>query len=102
MAYIEFKKSRGTRTTGNQYKHRYVDTHCSECGNDHAYIDRWNTLLKFTCMRRECRHTWYIKRWEEQADGRRRDTYVDYVGEEGVAIEDEFKERQNRHKQTEA
>lgn len=93
--------SKGRLTKGNTYKHRYVDEICPECGNDNAYIDRWHTRLKFTCMKRECRHEFYKKRWEEQPDGSRRDTYPDYVGQEGMTIEDAMRDLAGTHNQPE-
>jgi hypothetical protein len=90
---LNIASGRGYKTLGNQYKHRYVKKECPECKNEKAYIDRWHTRLKFTCMKRDCRQEWYIKRWEETSDGRR-DTYPDYVGPEGMTLEDALRDIQ--------
>lgn len=52
--------SRGIKTKGNQYKHRYVDKICPECGHTRAYKDKMKTRISFACMKRNCRHRWYV------------------------------------------
>lgn len=86
--------SRGGKTRGAKYKHRYIKMQCESCTNDHVYIDRWHTILSFKCMRRECKHEWFKKRWEPTPDGLR-DTYIDYVGQAAVDIEDEQRRLRN-------
>lgn len=54
-------QSRGHKTKGNTYKHRYVDKECPECHNLRAYKDEWKTRIKFTCLKRDCRHMWFEK-----------------------------------------
>lgn len=54
-------QSRGYKTKGNKYKERYVQKDCPECGNPKAYKDEWKTRIKYSCMKRDCRHVWYEK-----------------------------------------
>lgn len=51
--------SRGHKTKGNSYKHRYVEKDCPECGHHKAYKDTWRTKVKYTCLKRVCRHVFY-------------------------------------------
>ena len=100
---IGIPASKGRLTKGNTYKHRHSKLEaCPECGSRNAYVDRWHTRLHLTCMRRVCRTDWYVKRWEDLADGTKRDRYIDYVGEEGVRLENEFKERSGTYNQPES
>lgn len=52
--------SRGFKTKGNSYKDRYVECKCPECGHDRAYKDTWRTRIAYTCLKRSCRHKWYV------------------------------------------
>ncbi|UNY40041.1 hypothetical protein KLEB273_gp109 [Bacillus phage vB_BauM_KLEB27-3] len=52
--------SRGYKTKGNSYKHRYVEKICPECGHNKAYKDEWRTRNSYKCMKRSCRHNWFI------------------------------------------
>lgn len=51
-------QSRGYKTKGNEYKDRYVEKPCPECGHPKAYRDTWRTRYVFTCLKRSCRHKW--------------------------------------------
>ena len=51
--------SRGYKTKGNEYKDRYVEKECPECGHNRAYKDTWRTRVAYTCLKRNCRHKWY-------------------------------------------
>lgn len=51
--------SRGHKTKGNQYKERYVEKECPECGYERAYRDEWTQTISYKCMRRSCRHNWF-------------------------------------------
>lgn len=53
-------QSRGFKTKGNSYKHRYVEKQCPECGHDRAYEDIWRTRVAYTCLKRACRHKWFV------------------------------------------
>lgn len=53
--------SRGYKTKGNEYKDRYVEKTCPECGHNRAYKDTWRTRIAYTCLKRACRHKWYTK-----------------------------------------
>lgn len=53
--------SRGYKTKGNEYKDRYVEKVCPECGHGRAYKDTWRTRIAYTCLKRACRHKWYQK-----------------------------------------
>lgn len=55
-------RSRGYKTKGNTYKHRYVEKECPECGHGKAYKDEWRTRVAYTCLKRHCRHKWYTKK----------------------------------------
>jgi len=55
-------QSRGYRTKGNTYKDRYVNQTCPNCSNERAYKDEWKTRIKYTCLKRACRHQWYVKK----------------------------------------
>jgi hypothetical protein len=55
-------QSRGHKTKGNTYKDRYVENTCPECQNPRAYKDEWKTRVKYTCLKRACRHQWYEKK----------------------------------------
>ncbi|MEK1828866.1 hypothetical protein AAAC51_06895 [Priestia megaterium] len=55
-------QSRGHKTKGNTYKDRYVQNACPECGNPRSYKDEWKTRIKYTCLKRACRHQWFEKR----------------------------------------
>ncbi len=61
-------QSRGYKTKGNQYKDRYVDKECPECQNERAYKDEWKTRIKYTCLKRKCRHIWYEQRIIEKKE----------------------------------
>jgi hypothetical protein len=54
-------QSRGYKTKGNQYKDRYVEIKCPEpnCSSQRAYKDAWKTRIKYTCLKRDCRHVWF-------------------------------------------
>jgi len=52
--------SRGYKTKGNTYKDRYVEKTCPECNNGRAYKDTWKTRVAYTCLKRACRHKWYV------------------------------------------
>lgn len=56
-------QSRGHKTKGNVYKDRYVEKECPECGHGRAYKDEWKTRVKFTCLKRVCRHQWFEKKF---------------------------------------
>ena len=56
--YLNF--SRGHKTKGNSYKDRYVQLECPECGNMSAYKDEWHTKISYKCLRRKCRHNWFV------------------------------------------
>lgn len=53
------EQSRGYKTKGNTYKDRYVEKECPQCQNPRAYKDEWKTRIKYTCLRRNCRHVFY-------------------------------------------
>lgn len=53
-------RSRGYKTKGNEYKDRYVEKECPECGHKKAYKDTWRTRIAYSCMKRACRHKWYV------------------------------------------
>ena len=53
--------SRGYKTKGNKYKDRYVEKTCPECGHHRAYKDTWKTRIAYTCLKRSCRHKWYVR-----------------------------------------
>ena len=56
-------ESRGYKTRGYKYKHRYVkDKICPECGGNSAYRDEWGNRVSFKCMKRSCRHNWFEKK----------------------------------------
>lgn len=55
-------QSRGYKTKGASYKDRYVDIECPECHNERAYKDEWKTRIKYTCLKRACRHQWFAKK----------------------------------------
>lgn len=60
-SYDYINQSRGHKTKGNEYKDRYVnDVCCPECGHNKAYKDTWKTRLAYTCLKRSCRHKWYV------------------------------------------
>lgn len=50
--------SRGSKTKGNSYKHRYVEKICPECSHNKAYEDVMKTRVQYSCMKRNCRHKW--------------------------------------------
>jgi hypothetical protein len=52
-------QSRGYKTKGNEYKDRYVEKECPDCKNPRAYKDAWKTRVKYTCLKRNCRHVWF-------------------------------------------
>lgn len=52
--------SRGFKTRGNKYKDRYVHERCPECGGTSAYRDEWHTKISYKCLRRDCRHNWFV------------------------------------------
>ena len=52
--------SRGYKTKGNTYKDRYVEKTCPECNHPRAYKDTWRTRIAYTCLKRACRHKWYV------------------------------------------
>lgn len=58
-------QSRGYKTKGATYKDRYVDIECPECQNKRAYKDEWKTRIKYTCLKRACRHQWFAKKDKE-------------------------------------
>lgn len=69
VVYMENKQivsynaqSRGHKTKGNTYKDRYVENTCPECENPRAYKDEWKTRIKYTCLKRACRHQWFEKK----------------------------------------
>lgn len=55
-------QSRGHKTKGAKYKDRYIENTCPECGNARAYKDEWKTRVKYTCLKRACRHQWFEKK----------------------------------------
>lgn len=72
--YEYINQSRGYKTKGNSYKDRYVEVICPECGHNKAYKDSWRTRDSMTCMKRSCRHKWYIKKEIEPIDVQESDT----------------------------
>jgi hypothetical protein len=67
-SYDYINQSRGHKTKGNSYKDRYVETECPECGHGRAYKDTWKTRYAYTCLKRTCRHKWYIEIPQEEKD----------------------------------
>ncbi len=69
-SYDYINQSRGHKTKGNSYKDRYVDIPCPEpgCGHQRAYKDTWKTKYAYTCMKRSCRHKWYVTITQEDRD----------------------------------
>lgn len=52
-------QSRGYKTKGNSYKDRYISYKvCPECSGTSVYMDEWNTIVSYKCLRRCCRHQW--------------------------------------------
>lgn len=66
-------ESRGHKTRGNSYKDRYVkDVVCSECGGNSAYRNDMHTMVSYKCMKRSCRHQWYVKPTSEEIQEKNR------------------------------
>ena len=61
--------TRGHKTRGCSYKERYVkDVICPECGNMSAYKDEWHTKISYKCMKRSCKHNWFVDKFPKEDD----------------------------------
>ncbi len=59
-------RSRGYLTKGAKYKERYVENQCPECGNARSYEDKWHTGTNYTCLKRSCRHQWFVSKKKQE------------------------------------
>lgn len=64
-------ETRGHKTRGYSYKDRYVkDVPCPECGGMSAYKDTWHTKFSYKCMKRDCKHNWFVDRFPKKETDR--------------------------------
>ena len=63
-----------------------MEEECPECGNERSYKDdSWKTRIAYTCLRRSCRHKWYVKKEFTAVVEEISDTVVEALIEQSIA-----------------